>query len=177
MIQVLLNSVSVLWILCGLVGPALALSSDSQQPIHIEADRAELDEKRQVTVYKGSVVLTQGSMRIEADRMDFYYSEERELDKAIAVGRPARYRQLSDDSEQPVLARARRMEYYATKNLLYLLEDAKVTQGRETVTGDRITYDTLRRRARAETTDKDDERVRIVIEPRKESAASPESEP
>ena len=69
--------------------PAAALSTDSQQPIHIEADQAELDETRRVTVYKGSVVIVQGTMRIKADRVDFFYSEERALDKAVAMGKPA----------------------------------------------------------------------------------------
>ncbi len=174
MSRVIFSSMLCFWVLAGWVGAVLALSTDSEQPIHIEADQAELDEKRQVTVYKGSVVVIQGSMRIEADRVDVFYSEDRELDKAIAVGKPARYRQLSDDSKAPVRAKARRMEYYALKNLLYLLDNAKVTQGRETVTGDRITYDTLRHRARAEATDGDDERVRIVIEPKKEPAVTPE---
>lgn len=149
--------------------PAIALSTDSQQPINIEADQAELDESRRVTVYQGSVVIIQGSMRIHADRVDFFYDEERGLEKAVALGKPARYEQLPDDSEDPVRARARRMEYYASKNLLYLIEDAKVTQSGDTVTGDRITYDMERNTAKAERVKEDDERIRVIIQPKKAS--------
>lgn len=149
--------------------PVMPLSTDSEQPIHIEADRAELDEERRVTVYKGSVVVVQGSMRINADRVDFFYDEERSLDKAVFLGKPARYEQLPDNSEDLVRARALRMEYYAAKNLLYLIEDAKVTQRGDTVTGDRITYDMENNKARAERVEEDDERVRVIIHPKKES--------
>ncbi len=148
---------------------APALSTDSQQPLHIEADRAELDETRRVTVYEGSVVIVQGSMRINANRVDFYYDEDRALEKAVALGKPARYEQLPDDSDEPVRAKARRMEYYARKNILYFIEDARVTQSGDTVTGDRITYDMERNKAKAERVNKDDQRIRVIIQPRKES--------
>ena len=159
-----------LFAVAALPRPVPALSTDSQQPIHIEADRAELDEERRVTIYKGSVVVVQGSMRINADRVDFFYNEERGLDKAVALGKPARYEQLPDDSQDVVRARARRMEYYASKNLLYLIEDARVTQRGDTVTGDRITYDMENNKARAERIEEDDERIRVVIHPKKESS-------
>ncbi len=156
-------------------GPAL--STDSQQPMHIEADRAELDETRRVTIYEGSVVIVQGSMRINANRVDFYYDEDRGLDKAVALGQPARYEQLPDDSDEPVRAKALRMEYYATRNILYLIDDAKVTQSGDTVTGDRITYDMQRNKARAERVKEDDERIRVIIQPKKESNEASGQEP
>ncbi len=154
-----------------------ALSTDSQQPIHIEADSAELDEERRLTVYEGSVVISQGSMRIKANRVDFYYDEDRSLDKAVALGKPARYEQMLDDSDEPVRANAHRMEYYATKNILYLFEDAKVTQSGDTVTGDRITYDMERNTAMAERLKEDDERIRVIIQPKTESNEAPGQTP
>ncbi len=158
-------------------GSALSLSTDSEQPIHIEADRAELDETRRVTVYQGSVVIVQGTMRIHADRVDLFYDEDRGLDKAVALGEPARYEQMPDDSGDLVQARAQRMEYYVSKNVLYLFEDAKVTQKGDTVTGDRITYDMARNKARAERVEKDDERIRVIIQPKKESNEAPGQKP
>ncbi len=154
-----------------------ALSTDSQQPIHIEADRAELDETRRITIYKGSVVIVQGSMRINANRVDFYYDEDRGLEKAVVLGQPARYEQLPDDSDEPVRANARRMEYYATKNLLYLIEDAKVTQSGDTVTGDRITYDMKHNTAKAERIKAGDQRIHAIIQPKKESNEAPGRSP
>ena len=39
-------------------GTAVALSSDKDQPIEIEADHAELDDIQRVAVYQGDVVVT-----------------------------------------------------------------------------------------------------------------------
>ncbi|MCZ7019093.1 LptA/OstA family protein, partial [Salmonella enterica] len=43
---------------------AWALPNDSQQPIHIQADDAQLDDKQGIATYKGDVIITQGSMKI-----------------------------------------------------------------------------------------------------------------
>ena len=48
---------------------ASALDSDREQPIQIEADEAVRDEMVGETRYEGNVVLTQGSLRITADRI------------------------------------------------------------------------------------------------------------
>ena len=177
MIRVAAVSALCLLVLGSFPESALSLSTDSEQPIHIEADRAELDETRRITIYQGSVVIVQGSMRIHADRVDFYYNEKRGLDKAVALGKPARYEQMPDDSGDLVRAKAQRMEYYASENLLYLFEDAKVTQRGDTVTGDRITYDMASNKARAERIKKEDERIRVVIQPKKESNEAAGSKP
>ena len=93
--------ISVLCLLTGLLptAPAWGLSTDRDQPIEIEADAAELDDEKKVTVYTGNVVVIQGSIRMTGDTMTVYYTSENELDVVILDGKPATYRQLPDDSE------------------------------------------------------------------------------
>ncbi len=160
-----------------LAGPAWSLSSDSEQPINIEADRATLDDARNVVSYEGSVVVTQGTIRITADRLNLYYNERRELEKAVAVGRPARYRQLPDDSQEYVKARSRTMEYLVSKNQLYLIDEAQVTQGPDRVTGQRITYDTVNHRAIAQAGKAAKERVTVTIHPKSGRSKTPGQAP
>jgi len=160
-----------------LAGPVMALSTDSEQAINIEADQAELDDRRQVAVYTGSVVITQGTLRIDADKVEMYYDGEKGLTRAIALGKPARYRQLPDDSKEYTRARARKMEFLPLKNLVHLIEDAHWTQGKDSVTGDRITYDTERDQARAQTTGDGKGRVRVTIQPKRKPPQSPEPNP
>ena len=45
--------------------PGLGLDSDRDEPIHIEADRAMLDEKEGTSIYEGNVQLRQGSLRLQ----------------------------------------------------------------------------------------------------------------
>ena len=153
--------------------PVWALSSDSEQPINIEADRATLDDARNRVTYQGSVVVTQGTMRIVADQVDLYYTGQRELEKAVAVGNPARYRQLPDGSQEYVKARSRTMEYLTSKNLLYLIDGAQVTRGSDSISGQRITYDVVKNRAIAEAGEAAKERVTVTIHPKKPGPVKP----
>ncbi len=161
-----------------LCGAAFALSTDSEQPINIEADRAEADDAKRVTVYRGDVVIIQGTLKITGDVVTIYYNETNELTKLVSEGTPARFRQLPDG--QPDLpknyqtAQAKRMEYYEGKNLIVLLGDAVYGQGGDRVAADRIVYDSKRSRMKAEsraakTGDSAEKpgRVRIKIEPKK----------
>ena len=50
-----------------LAAQTFALSTDREQPINIEADQAEADDNLGVAIYKGDVVIVQGSMRILGD--------------------------------------------------------------------------------------------------------------
>lgn len=122
--------------------PAVALTTDKDQPIEVEADSAELDEVKNVSIYRGNVIVTQGSIRMTGDVMTVYQTETDDLDYLIMEGRPATYRQLPDDSEIYDEAEALRMEYYELKNRVVLIEKAVVTQEGLRFSGDRIEYDT-----------------------------------
>lgn len=157
-----------------------ALSTDKDQPIEIEADSAELDDKKKVTVYHGNVVVTQGSIRMTGDTMTVYFTENDDLDTVIIEGHPATYRQRPDENETFDEAEAMRMEYYEVKNLIVLIDNAMVTQEGLRFSGNRIEYDTERSQIRArgktrtDESGKDgdqavqqDDRVKIIIKPRK----------
>lgn len=163
-----------------LSGPAHGLKSDADQPIDIEADSAVMDEKEGVAVYQGGVIVTQGSIRIQGDKVTVYTNDEDAFDRALVEGRPARFRQLPDGEEEYIRARARTMEYFATKNLLHLITEAQVTQGGDVFSGARIDYDTERHRVKARgstttagaaTTDAPRQRVRITLQPQKDAGS------
>ena len=68
----------------------------------------------------------------------------------IMDGTPAKYRQLPDDSTVYDEAEALRMEYYALKNYIILIDEAKVTQEGLNFSGKRIEYDTVLNKVKAE---------------------------
>jgi len=155
------------------------LSTDSEQPIEIEADFAELDDEEGTTVYIGNVVVVQGSIRMTGDRLRVNFTETRDLKDAYLEGRLATFKQTPDAGED-MEGEAVMIEYHALENMIYLIEKAKVTQGH------RINYDTERsivtvRSARATSPDMVDQpketsgRVRIIIPPKKKDPPSPGS--
>ena len=46
-----------------------ALPGDSNEPIEIEADFAELDDEKGETIYVGNVIVTQGSLRMTGEKL------------------------------------------------------------------------------------------------------------
>ncbi len=156
---------------------ALALSTDRDQPINIEADRAEADNAKRVTTYYGDVIITQGTLRITGETVTIQYDQEDHLTKLVSEGAPARFRQLPDGkADAPKnyqVAQASRMEYYAQDDLIVLLGDAIYGEGGDEVAADRIVYDSVKSqmkaesRAAAEGESKKSSRVKIKIEPKK----------
>lgn len=153
-------------ILCIVSSGAQARSSDREQPIVIEAGAAEADNRAQITVYRGDVVITQGTLRITGDTVWIHYDDTNTITKAISVGKPAKFRQLPDDKEDYMTADADRMEYHADQDLILLLGNARYGEGTDKITAQRIVYDSRRGRVKAGAKDESD-RVRITITPKK----------
>ncbi|ABA59238.1 lipopolysaccharide transport periplasmic protein LptA [Nitrosococcus oceani] len=160
-----------------IIETALALSSDSEQPIHIEANRGELDDREHVAVYSGNVHLTQGTLRIDSDTLTIYYTPDKKLEKAVAEGQPAWYRQRPDNSNEDIRAKALRMEYHADTATIHLLQKAQVWQGTNEFTGDRIVYDTERDIVRGEGSETGVGRIHVTIHPADDSPSTGESTP
>lgn len=157
-----------LCLLCaGLSGQAIALSSDRNQPMYVEADRADIDDKRGVSVYRGNVKITQGTLVLTAAELTVH-SKDGDIIKAVAVGQPATYRQRPDGKEQDVEAEALRMEYYGVEQKIILIDKAEVRQGGDTFRSDRINYDITQDVVNAgATAGSPGDRVRITIQPKK----------
>ena len=155
---------------------ANALSTDREQPIHIEADWAEADDAQRTSVYKGDVLITQGSLRITGDTVTIYYNASRDLTRMVAVGQPARFQQLPDGETEYQRAEATQMEYLAAEDRVVLSGNARSWQGKDALSGDRIVFDTVDGRilVQGEAPEKP-QRVRITITPKKDCSDSDES--
>lgn len=155
---------------------AVALATDSQQPIEIEADFAELDDQEGKTIYVGNVVVTQGSIRMTGDKLKVNFSEDRDLEDVYLEGRPAYFKQTPDNGED-VEGEALLIEYHQLKSLLHLISKARLTQGARLFEGDRINYDTAKSVITARAVPKAQQqvpgktqqsgRVRVIIPPKK----------
>ncbi len=150
-------------------GAAHALSTDRDEPILIEARSAEADNKAQVTIYRGDVVITQGTLRITGDTVWIHYSDSNTITKAISVGTPAKFRQLPDGKEDYMTADAERMEYIADQDMIHLIGNARYGEGADKITAPRIDYDSRLGQAKAGPKAAGDEsgKVRITITPKK----------
>ncbi len=156
------------WLLLWLAAPASALEEDLRQPIRIQADRAELDEAAGVSIYRGSVLYRQGSIRLEAERLTLRAAPDgRGLEEVVAEGRPAAYRQLveGEAGSEELRAWARRITYRAGPEEIVVLEgEARLEQGRRRFSGHRIVY-RLAAQAVEATRGETGARVEVVLPP------------
>lgn len=143
------------------VRPAMALESDTRQPMLIEADRVEVDEGQSTSLYLGNVQVDQGTMRLLADRVTVHHRADRRPRYIIARGQPAFFKQQLDGEDGEMQAYANRMDYDAERDELILTEQALVIQGQDRIASDRIVYDRAHARVRAGA----GERVKITITP------------
>lgn len=156
----------------------MALSSDRNQPIELEADAADIDDLKGISIYTGNVILTQGSMVIKSSKLTLYNDKNRELEKAVAVGnnkKLATFKQRPEGKDADLRARAITMTYYLKKDKIHLIKKAYVWQDGDTFTGNKIIYDTKNETVIATSKKNTDgkpvssgERIRVVIQPKKD---------
>lgn len=157
-----------------------ALSTDKDQPIEIEADAAELDDKTGITVYTGNVVVIQGSMHLNGNKLTITYNDDNTLKAATMIGKPATFRQMPDDQDQGEIdGKGIKIDYHASDNLLVMTEDAELTQNGKLFKAYKIEYDTekskmLARKAQAgektpsgKTAKSDSGRIKVILPPKK----------
>ena len=99
------------WLLAAAMTNAAALSTDREQPIEIEADTAEADDGRGVTIYTGDVVIVQGTMHINGDVVTIYFDGNQDITKVVAEGEPAKFKQQPDGSTDFQHAEAKTLEF------------------------------------------------------------------
>ena len=124
---------------------SLALTSDREQSIKIQADAAVVDDNSGVTVYSGNVIINQGTLHISADEVRVIMNE-REILQIIASMQPqssalAHYEQMPDDDEELVSADAKMITYFLQEERLHLAGEAFLKQTQDTFSGDLLHYD------------------------------------
>ncbi|MCU1751717.1 lipopolysaccharide transport periplasmic protein LptA [Pseudomonas sp. 6D_7.1_Bac1] len=129
---------------------AWALPNDSEQPIRIQANDAQLDDKQGIATYKGDVIITQGSMKITGNTVTITRTKDGAIDVVTSVGNLAYFEQLQKVGDpQPVKGYGVTIQYHAAQNRIILIDKAKVINDGNTTEGEKIVYDTVKQIAQA----------------------------
>ncbi|PNS10878.1 lipopolysaccharide ABC transporter substrate-binding protein LptA [Mixta theicola] len=144
--------------------PAFALTGDSEKPVNINSANQALDMQGNVATFTGNVIVTQGSIKITADKVVVTRpggdSKKTVVD---AYGNPATFYQLQDDGK-PVKGHAAKMHYELAKDFVELTGNAYIEQLDSNVKGDRITYLVKEQKMQA-WSEGDNKRVTTVLVP------------
>ena len=133
---------AALWACALLVctGAALAEKADRDKPIHLEADRVTVDDAKQLAVFEGNVVLTQGTMVIRGSRMEVRQDNEG-FKSGVTWGDLAYFRQKRDGVDEVIEGWAERIEYDGRADKVQMFNRAQLKRGQDEVRGNYISYD------------------------------------
>jgi lipopolysaccharide export system protein LptA len=172
-------------VLVALAGPSVqAEKADRTKPMSIEADKpGTVDLQRQVVIFNGNVVISQGTMVLRADRVELRERPDG-YREAMAIGsaaQPASFRQKRDGVDETVEGAAERIEFDSRSNTLRLVDNAVVRRLRagvlaDEINGSLITWDNTNElfnvTGGAASPNNPSGRVRAVFAPRDNVAAS-----
>lgn len=162
-----------------LTGAALAERADRDKPVHLEADKATVQDANKLATFIGNVVLTQGTLTIRADKMTVK-EDANGFQYATAFGNLASFRQKRDGMDEYVEGWSERMEYDGKADKVQLFKKARLRRGHDEVHGEYISYDAVNEffqvngsnETGASTQTHSEGRVRAVIQPKKKEQKS-----
>lgn len=158
------------------ISAAWAERADREKPIHLEADRATVEdvnrkEGTRISIFTGNVILTQGTLRINADKV-IMKEDSQGFRHATATGNLVSFRQKRDRMNEYVEGWSERAEYDSKTEKIELFRQARLIRGEDEVLGDYISYDmnseffqVIGSKERGVETGPD-KRVRITIQPK-----------
>jgi lipopolysaccharide export system protein LptA len=125
--------------------PAQAEQADSTKPTQIEANKMSADDARRTNTFEGNVVVTRGTLRIQADKIVVRQDKDGNQ-SATATGNPVRFRQRQDPKPPEkegawMEGEAKRIELDDKAGRVELFEQARVNRGGDEVAGDYILVD------------------------------------
>jgi len=154
---------------------AQAEKADRGKAVHVESDRVTVDDIKQLSVFDGNVVLTQGTMVIRGDRMEVRQDKEG-FKQGTVWGKRAYFRQKREGTDEWIEGWAERVEYDSRADKLQLFTQAALKRGDDDVSGDYISYDATTEffqviggGAKAASSNNPDGRVRTVLQPKAKS--------
>lgn len=117
-----------------------ALNSDLKKVVTITADSVEYNHKTGISTYSGHIHATQGTTKLDANRVVVYRSKKNKITKIVAMGKLAHYETLPDGQKNKIHARAKTIEYYPLKEKIILIGDADADFDKNHLSGQHITY-------------------------------------
>jgi lipopolysaccharide export system protein LptA len=161
---------------------AHAERADREKEIVVNADKLTADDANRTSVFEGNVVITQGTMRMTANRVTVREDPLRHK-FYVAYGAPVTFRQKRDNVDEYVEGQAQRAEFDDLNDIVKLYENAHVKSNQNEITGNFISYDVSRELAQVTgappgTAPPPNSRIKMTIIPaKKEDAGKPGAAP
>jgi lipopolysaccharide export system protein LptA len=117
-----------------------ALPNDKNQPLHIAADKQDIDLNEGVVTYSGDVKLQQGTLEINAAKIIVRKDKNHSAESVVAEGEPATYQQQPEIGKPLIHASANSMNYNLKTELLTLDNKVSIEQNGAITKGNHVDY-------------------------------------
>ena len=132
-------SFSVLCVILGGAPPAQAEKADREKNIEFQGDTGGGNAETKIGELVGHVIITQGTMSIQADRITFRQNADNSL-SATAYGNPVRFREKRDGADDYYEGYAQRIVYDGEKRFVELFENALLKKSGNEIRSNYISY-------------------------------------
>ncbi|HEY2627511.1 MAG TPA: lipopolysaccharide transport periplasmic protein LptA [Usitatibacter sp.] len=119
---------------------AWAERADRDKNIVANADNGYADDALHTTTFEGNVIITQGTMRITANKVTVKEDADRHK-FYVAYGTPVTFRQKKDNVDEYIEGYALRAEFDDLNDIVKLYEKARVISNANVINGEYIQYD------------------------------------
>jgi lipopolysaccharide export system protein LptA len=141
-----------------------ALSSDRDQPIHVESKEQLADLKSNKVIFSGAVKATQGSIELLAEKAELTRDEKGALKSVQCYGKPVTFKQKQDNGKT-IRSQSSMLEYFPQQNEVILSGKATIWQDESHVDGERIVYNLKTEKMKATNANTQDGRVHSTFMP------------
>jgi lipopolysaccharide transport protein LptA len=122
----------------GADGPA---ADDSKQPVHFESKGLRALKEKGTAELIQDVVVTQGTLRLEADQAKIYYDDDvKDVVRVVAEGNIKIFK-VDEESGEKIKAFGDRVEFDNKGRTVVLEGNARLWRGADLVRGKKITYE------------------------------------
>ena len=115
-------------------------------------------------IFAGDVVATQGTMEIKAEKIEITRGDDNKLESIIAYGQPVTFKQILDNGK-PIHTRSATLSYLPKQSLVVLSGKASIWQNESSMSGERIEYNIVTQKMRADNASRQGGRVSSTFVP------------
>lgn len=136
--------------------PPVQNAPSGDEPIEINADRLEVQQDRQVAIFRGNVEATQGAIRLRADELKVYYRAadraQKQQDPPAPGGSISRIDAIGNVfvSSPEEVAQGAAGTYDVLRKEIVLTGEVVLTRGANVIRGDRLVLNLLTGHSRVE---------------------------
>lgn len=117
------------------------MGQNTNTPIDLVADSGSYDQAKGMAIYEGNVEVNQGNARLVADKLTIILKDNT-AERLIAESTGKKLVQFKfAGDKQPIEGEGKKAVYQVAEKIVTLTGDAKVVQGDDVVTGNKLTYD------------------------------------